>query len=174
VRQVLSSTHELSVPREQHSNHGAAARGEKRADGSIRCPATGRAGRTPLVVSSAFFLFLLHKHWINKTKIFLRRCKLRSKFSICFFASQPSGDLEPTQGGAGTREEPGTLTQRGALFSLVPLLWERVQFIEKVTPRAPGVCLLLQYLLQSCSRGRGGGAVEDMCYKRLRAEACVD
>jgi hypothetical protein len=24
--------------------------------------------------------------------------------------SQPSGDLEPTQGGAGTREEPGTLT----------------------------------------------------------------
>ena len=25
--------------------------------------------------------------------------------------SQPSGDLEPTKGGAGTREEPGTLTQ---------------------------------------------------------------
>jgi hypothetical protein len=35
------------------------------------------------------------------------------------------------------------------------------------------VCLLLQYLLQSCSRG-GGGIVEDMCYERLRAEACVD
>jgi hypothetical protein len=35
------------------------------------------------------------------------------------------------------------------------------------------VCLLLQYLLQSCSRGRGG-IVEDMCYERRRAEACVD
>ncbi len=33
--------------------------------------------------------------------------------------------------------------------------------------------LLLQYLLQSCSRG-GGGGVEDMCYERRRAEACVD
>jgi hypothetical protein len=32
------------------------------------------------------------------------------------------------------------------------------------------VCLLLQYLLQSCSRGGGGGRVEDMCYERLRAE----
>jgi len=37
------------------------------------------------------------------------------------------------------------------------------------------VCLLLQYLLQSCSHcQRGGGAVEDMCYERLRAETCVD
>jgi hypothetical protein len=27
-------------------------------------------------------------------------------------------------GGGGTREEPGTLTQGGALFSLVPLVWE--------------------------------------------------
>jgi hypothetical protein len=35
------------------------------------------------------------------------------------------------------------------------------------------VCLLLQDLLQSCSRG-GGGTVEDMCYERVRAEACVD
>jgi hypothetical protein len=26
--------------------------------------------------------------------------------------------------GGGTREEPGTLTQGGALFSLVPLVWE--------------------------------------------------
>jgi hypothetical protein len=34
------------------------------------------------------------------------------------------------------------------------------------------VCLLLQYLLQSCSRGRGG-IVEDMCYERRRAEACL-
>ena len=35
------------------------------------------------------------------------------------------------------------------------------------------VCLLLQYRLQSCSRG-GGGGVEDMCYERLRAEAYVN
>ena len=35
------------------------------------------------------------------------------------------------------------------------------------------VCLLLQYLLQSCSRG-GRGIVEDMCYERRRTEALVD
>ena len=35
------------------------------------------------------------------------------------------------------------------------------------------VCLLLQYLLQSCSR-RGGGGMEDMCYERLRAKAGVN
>jgi hypothetical protein len=28
------------------------------------------------------------------------------------------------KGGGGTREEPSTLTQGGALFSLVPLVWE--------------------------------------------------
>jgi len=33
--------------------------------------------------------------------------------------------------------------------------------------------LLVQNLLQSCSRG-GGRRVEDMCYERRRAEACVD
>jgi hypothetical protein len=33
--------------------------------------------------------------------------------------------------------------------------------------------LLLQDLLQSCSRG-GRRRVEDMCYERRRAEACVD
>jgi hypothetical protein len=35
------------------------------------------------------------------------------------------------------------------------------------------VCLLLQDLLQSCSRG-GRRRVEDMCYERRRADACVD
>jgi hypothetical protein len=35
------------------------------------------------------------------------------------------------------------------------------------------VCLLLQYLIQSCSRG-GRRIVEDMCYEIRRAEACVD
>ena len=37
------------------------------------------------------------------------------------------------------------------------------------------VCLLLQDLVQSCLRAReGGGIVEDTCYERRRAEACVD
>ncbi len=35
------------------------------------------------------------------------------------------------------------------------------------------VCLLLQNLIQSCSRG-GRRIVEDMCYQIRRAEACVD
>ena len=43
---------------------------------------------------------------------------------------------------------------------------------ETVTRRR-GVCLFLQDLLQSCSRG-GRGIVEDMCYERLRAKAGVN
>jgi hypothetical protein len=35
------------------------------------------------------------------------------------------------------------------------------------------VCLLLQYLIQSCARG-GRRIVEDMCYEIRRTEACVD
>jgi hypothetical protein len=35
------------------------------------------------------------------------------------------------------------------------------------------VCLLLQDLVQSCLRGRGG-ILGDMCYERQQAEACVD
>jgi hypothetical protein len=35
------------------------------------------------------------------------------------------------------------------------------------------VCLLLQYLIQSCARG-GRRIVEEMCYEIRRAEACVD
>jgi hypothetical protein len=100
----------------------------------------------------------------------------------------------------GTREEPGTLTQGGALFSLVPLVWESNPKLKGCVLRGAGgggggkwwkcatvcvyycstyykavlrettsrgvcvyylcercVCLLLQYLLQSCSRGVGGG-----------------
>jgi hypothetical protein len=38
-----------------------------------------------------------------------------------------------------------------------------------------GGCLLLQYLLQSCSRGGRGIVIgEDMCYERQRAKVCVD
>jgi hypothetical protein len=32
-----------------------------------------------------------------------------------------------------------------------------------------GVCILLQYLIQSCARG-GRRIVEDMCYEKRRAE----
>jgi hypothetical protein len=35
------------------------------------------------------------------------------------------------------------------------------------------VCLLLQDLVQNCLRGEGG-ILEDMCYERRLAEACVD
>ena len=35
------------------------------------------------------------------------------------------------------------------------------------------MCVLLQDLVQSCLRGEGG-ILEDMCYERRRAEACVD
>jgi hypothetical protein len=35
------------------------------------------------------------------------------------------------------------------------------------------LCLLLQYLVQSCARG-GRRIVEDMCYEIRRAQACVD
>ena len=49
--------------------------------------------------------------------------------------------------------------------------------INEVTPlpfiKLLDAYLLLQDLVQSCSRG-GWGIVEDMCYERLRAEACVD
>jgi hypothetical protein len=45
--------------------------------------------------------------------------------------------------------------------------------IKRLMIQAQRVCLLLQYLLQSCSRG-GRGIVEDMCYEKRRAEACVD
>ena len=43
-----------------------------------------------------------------------------------------------------------------------------------LTSGGVAVCvLLLQDLLQSCARG-GRRRVEDMCYERRRAEACVD
>jgi hypothetical protein len=39
-------------------------------------------------------------------------------------------------------------------------------------PRLACVCLILQYIKQSCLRG-GKGIVKDMCYERRRAETCV-
>jgi hypothetical protein len=53
-------------------------------------------------------------------------------------------------------------------FVLLPV------YAEIQTSGPECVCLLLQYLLQSCSRGGGGETMEDMCYEGLRAEACVD
>jgi hypothetical protein len=35
----------------------------------------------------------------------------------------------------GTREEPGTLTQGGALFSLVPLVWESNPKLQTLNPK---------------------------------------
>ena len=70
--------------------------------------------------------------------------------------------------------------KRGAREQLVHLIQRRsvsTSMVEHASASASVscVCLLLQDLLQSCSRG-GGGIVEDMCYerRRLRAEACVE
>jgi len=66
--------------------------------------------------------------------------------------------------------------------SLMPNVRERFRKVSvqsfSLRPCAAIMCvfvcaLLLQDLLQSCSRG-GGRRVEDMCYERRRAEACVD
>jgi hypothetical protein len=64
------------------------------------------------------------------------------------------GDVDPHGGGLGACEPDGHRFTR-----------EHLDF---------RVCvLLLQDLLQSCARG-GRRRVEDMCYERRRAEACVD
>ena len=49
-----------------------------------------------VVISRAFIFLLLHNHIINKTKkIFLRRCKLRSKFSLFFLLHKRAKPLLP-------------------------------------------------------------------------------
>ncbi len=65
------------------------------------------------------------------------------------------------------------------------LLFVLAQFSSRLVVRSCDLCsvvragpkcesvLLLQDLLQSCARG-GRRRVEDMCYERRRAEACVD
>ena len=46
----------------------------------------------------------------------VERCGVVERRRRVVSVHQPSGDLEPTQGGAGTREEPGTLTQGAPVF----------------------------------------------------------
>ncbi len=55
-------------------------------------------------------------------------------------------------------------------------IYKTKQYNAVCVGRIIGICvcvLLLQDLLQSCARG-GRRRVEDMCYERRRAEACVD
>ena len=60
-----------------------------------------------------------------------------------------------------TRDERTAARQENELINSFP--WQSLAC----------VCVLLQDLLQSCARG-GRRRVEDMCYERRRAEACVD
>ena len=57
-------------------------------------------------------------------------------------------DNEPRPLWIGTREEPGTFTQGAPVFP-----GGTREEPGTLTPGAPCVCLLLQDLLQSCSRG---------------------
>jgi hypothetical protein len=59
---------------------------------------------------------------------------------------------------------PGILVGRRRFFSLV---------LHGTAVPTMCVCLLLQYLIQSCARG-GRRIVEDMCYEIRQSEACVD
>ena len=74
----------------------------------------------------------------------------------CFGCSESDFALQ-----RGTREEPGALTQGGALFSLVPLVWELA-----------GACVFITAVPITKIFARG--VMEDMCYERLRAEAGVN
>jgi hypothetical protein len=68
---------------------------------------------------------------------------------------------------AGRRKGSGAAT---------PTRWVAGRLYLSILPAGTrdSVCvLLLQDLLQSCARG-GRRRVEDMCYERRRAEACVD
>jgi hypothetical protein len=56
---------------------------------------------------------------------------------------------------------------------VVPVVFITAVPITKLCVYMVCVCLLLQYLIQSCARG-GRRIVEDMCYEIRRAEACVD
>ena len=67
--------------------------------------------------------------------------------------------LEPTHGGAGTREEPGTLSQGAPVFpgsSRLGIEPKTLKLLAQQAHRDSCVCLLLQDLLQSCARGGRG------------------
>jgi hypothetical protein len=88
------------------------------------CPSRTGTREEPGSLTQGGALFsLVPLVWESNPKVLGGWCKTQppAHRGIC---SKPSGDLEPTQGGVGTREEPGTLKQGGALFSLVLLVWE--------------------------------------------------
>ena len=81
----------------------------------------------------------------------------------------------------GTREEPGTLTQGGALFSLVPLVWESNPKLQggwckpTTSPGTREVCVYYcstyYKAVRVCSRGWGCVCVFYYCrtyYKAVR------
>jgi hypothetical protein len=75
--------------------------------------------------------------------------------------------MGPVRNPDGTREEPGTLTQGGALFSLVPLMWES-------NPKLQGAwCKTKTQPSPSRSAANGMSAAQNLlCFAR-REDACV-
>jgi hypothetical protein len=92
--------------------------------------------------------------------------------------SRTAGITNVARGGGGKKDEK---VARCRLTSVVYvkttspfLFWGSSRVRVLLVASVPEVCvLLLQDLLQSCSRG-GGRRVEDMCYERRRADACLD
>jgi hypothetical protein len=71
-----------------------------------------------------------------------------------------------------SRFDPSSRFQFDLSRTQVQTYFKAVRVVPRLSPYL--VCvLLLQDLLQNCSRG-GRRRVEDMCYERRRAEACVD
>jgi len=98
---------------------------------------------------------------------------------ILFFASSPKPLAHLNQHLEGCLEggidvqivgetNPASITMAGEYATYDGVLRQTITH-----PVLVCVCLLLQDLVQSCLRGEGG-ILEDMCYERRRAEACVD
>ena len=111
---------------------------------------------TAVVMFSALFLFLLHNHFITEI-IFKKK----------------SGDVNDEANFSLLLN----LSLQGSQCKTSTYYWPiQIHLADEDGPirNACLMCvLLLQDLLQSCARG-GRRRVEDMCYERRRAEACVD